>query len=83
MIKSLIDNFKNLDKLTYKIMKYGLQFCFSLCIISALILLTYETISLSPFLFNIGLSLFRLSIIFGIEFIVCGLVADSIRKQLI
>ena len=83
MIKNLIDNFKNLDKLTYKIMKYGLKFCFSLCIISIIVLLTYETIYLSPFLFNIGLSLFRLSCILGIEFIVCGLVADSIKKQLI
>lgn len=83
MIKSLINNFKNLDKLTYKIMKYGLKFCFLICIISIIILLTYETVLLSPTLFYIGLSLFRLSCIFGIEFIICGLVVDSIKKQLV
>ena len=83
MIKSLINNFKNLDKLTYKIMKYGLLFCFAICMISISILLTYETIFLCPTLFYIGLSLFKLSCIFGIEFIICGIVVDSIKKQLV
>lgn len=81
MFKSIIDNYKNLDKLTYKIMKYGLMFCFALCIISVVILLTYEVFITSPSIYYLGLSLFKLSINFGIEFIVCGFVVDGIRKQ--
>lgn len=82
-MKNIINSFKNLDKLTYKIMKHGLKACFGICIFSILILLTYETISFSPDLYYIGLLLFKLSSIFGIEFIVCGIVVDSIKKQLI
>ncbi len=82
-MKSIINSLKNLDKLTYKIMKYGLKICFGICILSILVLLTYETISFSPNLYYIGLSLFKLSLIFSIEFIICGIVVDSIKKQII
>ena len=83
MLKKIIDNFNNFEKITFKIMKYGLQFCFALCIISVLILLTYDFDSRSPYMYYIGISLFRLSLIFGIEFIICGFIADGIKKQLI
>lgn len=82
-MKNIINSFKTLDKLTYKIMRYGLKVCFIICIVSTIILLTYQTIFLSPTLYYIGLSLFRLSLIFSIEFIICGLVVDSIKKQII
>lgn len=83
MKKKILDVFKNLDKLTYKIMKNGLKFCFILCLISLFLLLFYDFKLQSPILFEIGLSLFKLSTIFGIEFVVCGIVADNIKKQLI
>lgn len=83
MLKNLIDIFKNLDKLTFKIMKYGFRFCSFICILSVLILATYNLNILSPIMYYIGINLFELSIIFGIEFIVCGLVVDGIKKQLI
>ena len=83
MIKNLIDNLKNLDKKNYKILIYGLRFCFTLCIISCIILITYNITFTSPFLYYIGISLFRLSIIFGIEFIICSLITDKIKKQMI
>ena len=82
MFKKIIENYKNLDKITSKIMKNGLNFCFILCIISVFILLTYDFIFQSPFLYNIGISIFRLSLILGIEFIICGFVSDNIKKQL-
>lgn len=82
-MKKIIDSFKNLDEITYKIMKYGLKTCFVICIVSTIILFTYETLFASPNLYHIGLSLFRLSLTFGIEFIICGIVVDSIKKQLI
>ncbi|MBR3162949.1 MAG: hypothetical protein IKF17_02460 [Clostridia bacterium] len=83
MVNKIIGYFKDLDKITYKIMKYGLVSCFILNIFSALMLFTYNLANASPNLFHIGLSLFKLSCSFGVEFIICGLVADSIKKQLV
>ncbi len=83
MIKNLIKSFKNFDKITHKILKYGLEFCFTLCVISVVFLLTYNLIFATPFLYYIGISLFKLSIVFGIEFIICSLVVDGIKKQMV
>lgn len=83
MINRFIEYFKKLDSITYKIMKSGLKFCFFICIISAIILLTYNLTSHSPTLYYIGLSLFKLGCIFSVEFVICGLIVDSIKKQLI
>ena len=83
MIKSIIKIFKNLDKLTNKIMNYGLHICAGICIFAVAILFTYETIFSSPDLFYMALALFKLGTIFAIEFIVCGIVVDSIKKQII
>lgn len=83
MFRKLLDTFKNLDKKTFRIMNYGLKFCFAICLIAILILFTYICDFASPFIYYLGINLFRLSLIFGIEFIICGLVVDSIKKQLI
>ncbi len=83
MLKKFSKVFKNLDKLTYKIMYNGLKFCFAICILSVLILLAYSFAFTSPSMFYIGINLFKLSLIFAIEFVVCGFVVDSIKKQLI
>lgn len=83
MFKKLLDNFKNLDKKTSKIMNYGLKFCFGICIIAVFILFTYVCDFSSPFIYYLGINLFRLSLIFGIEFVVCGFVVDGIKKQVI
>ena len=80
MIKSIIENFKQFEKITHVIMKYGLKFCFIICIISVSILFTYEAIFTSPSLYYIGISLFKLSLVFGIEFIICAFVADELKK---
>lgn len=83
MLKKFSKVFKNLDKLTYKIMYNGLKFCFAICILSVLILLAYSFAFTSPSMFYIGINLFKLSLIFAIEFVVCGFVVDGIKKQLI
>lgn len=83
MIKKILDNFKHLDKITFKIMKYGLLFCFFTCILSVLVLFTYDYAFPSPLMFYIGINLFKLSLIFGIDFVICGFVVDGIKKQLI
>lgn len=83
MFKKLCNDFKKLDHKTFQIMNYGLKFCFAICILSVLILLTYGFAFPSPYVYYIGINLFRLSLIFGIEFIVCGFVVDGIKKQCI
>lgn len=78
-----MNHIKELEPLAFKIMKHGLQFCFIICILSVLILFTYEFVFTTPFMYYIGINLFRLSMIFGIEFIICGFIVDGIKKQLI
>ena len=82
MFKKIIETYKNFEKTTNSIIRSGLSFCSFLCLISLSILCTY-LISKFPFLYYIGIIIFRLSIIFSIEFIICGFVVDGIKKQLI
>ena len=83
MLRKILDSFKKLDKLTKSIINYGLKFCFMICIISFIILFTYNFSFTIPILFTIGFILFKLSLIWGIEFIICGFVVDGIKKQII
>ena len=83
MVNKVLNSFKSLDKLTKLIMSHGLRFCFIICLVSLAILTTYNFSFTIPILFTIGFILFRLSLIFGIEFIICGFVVDGIKKQII
>lgn len=83
MINNIINNFKNLDKLARKILKNGLKFCFILGIMALVLLITYNLFFTVPIIFSIGFGLFKLSMIFGIEFIICCFVADKVKKQLV
>lgn len=83
MINNILNSFKNLDKLAKKIMKQGLKFCSILGMIALIILVTYNLSFTLPILFTIGIILFRLSLIFGVEFIICGFAADRIKKQIL
>ena len=83
MINNIINSFKNLDKLVKQIMKIGLKFCSILGTLSLIILVTYNLSFTIPIVFTIGLILFKLSLIFGVEFIICGFAADRIKKQIL
>ena len=83
MFRKIFNSFKSLDKLTKLIMGYGIKFCLLICIISLTILLTYNISYTLPILFTIGFILFKLSLIFGIEFVICGFIVDGIKKQII
>ena len=83
MINKIITYYKNLDKITYKILYKGLAFCFLLASFSAFILLSYILFFQAPLLYYIGINLFRLSLVFSVEFIICSFVVDSIKKQII
>lgn len=83
MFTNLLNYLKKVDADTYQIIKKGLKFSFVLCILSAILLFAYTGIFISPYVYYIGLSLFKLSCYLGLEFIVCGLVMDTIKKKLI
>ena len=80
-MKKIKNLFDNLDKTDLKIMKIGMKFCFSLLMISIFLLSIYLSIH-NIFLYSLGLAIFRLSTYFAIEFIICGVVADIVKKQL-
>ena len=80
LFRKINDLFKNVNKKILKIMKCGLQFSFLICIIAALILCTYLLFFHIPFLYFLGLNSFRIGIIIGIEFIICGLSVDAIKS---
>lgn len=82
MFNKIKNNFKNLDTLTKSIMKIGLRVCFALTIISLIFFVTYNSFY-SPFLYNTGFILFKLSLIFSVEFIICGFIVDKIKAGVI
>ncbi len=83
MIDKMKYTFDNLEQQTKKIIKNGVKFCFILCIISLIILLTYDFFIDNPHLFDIGIALFKMSSLFSIEFLICGIVVDSLKKNFI
>lgn len=79
-MQKIISELKNLDKDTSKIIKCGLLFCNLISLISAIFLLTYIFLG-SNFSYHFGLSLMKSSFIFAVEFIICGIIVDFIRKR--
>ena len=79
-MQKMISELKNLDKDTFKIMKYGLFFCCFLSLIAVAILLTYIFLG-SVFFYHLGLALLQCSFTFAVEFVICGIVVDFIRKK--
>jgi hypothetical protein len=74
--------FNNLDDLDLKIMKIGLKVCFGILIFSIVLLSFYLVLIHTSFLYNLGITVFRLSIYLSVEVIICGIVADLIKKQI-
>ena len=83
MFKKILDIYKSFEKITCKILKNGLKFCSILCLISISTLLTYILLFHSPLIYYIGINLFKLSLIFATQFIICSFITDGIKKQMI
>ena len=79
-MQKMISELKNLDKDTYKIMNYGLLFSTFVALISVAILLSYIFLGIT-FLYHLGIVLIEASFSFAVEFIICGIVVDFIRKH--
>ena len=71
---------KNLDKVTYKIIKYGLLFATLVGIIATTFLCSYMILGIT-FFYYLGISLIKASFSLAVEFIVCGIIVDSLKKQ--
>lgn len=71
---------KNLDKDTYKIMKYGLLFSGIVCLSAVLVLLIYIFLGITLF-YHLGLTLIKSSFTFAVEFIICGIIVDFIKNK--
>jgi len=82
IIKKLKNTFKNFDKKIINILKYGFKFCLLIAIISSAILVTYLFFVHNVFLYQIGLTIFQVSLCFASEFVVSALAIDTISKQL-
>ena len=79
-MQKIISGLKNLDKDTYKIMKYGLLFSGLVCLAAVAVLLSYIFLGVN-FFYHLGMILIKSSFTFAVEFIICGIVVDFIRKQ--
>ena len=79
-MQKIILELKNLDKDTYKIMKYGFLFSGLVALAAIAVLLCYIFLGVS-FLYHLGILLIESSFTFAVEFIICGIVVDFIRKQ--
>ena len=79
-MQKIINGFKKIDKNTYKIIKYGLTFSTFLSIIATTLLFSYILLGIN-FLYYLGIVLIQSSFYLSVEFIVCGIVVDSLKKQ--
>ena len=67
---------------TYKIIKYGILFSIFLAIIASTILISYILLGINLF-YHIGELLIKSSFTFATQFVICGIIVDSIKKQII
>lgn len=79
-MNKLFSEFNNLDKNTYKIIKYGLLFSGLVCLSAVCVLLLYIFLGIN-FLYHLGLVLLKSSFTFAVEFIICGIIVDFIKNK--
>ena len=79
-MKKIINGFKKIDKSTYKIIKYGLAISTFLSIVATTILFSYILLGIN-FLYYLGIVLIQSSFYLAVEFLVCGIIVDSLKKQ--
>ena len=82
MINMIINKFRNLDLKVKNIMKHGFAFSLLFCLFSILVLYTYHRFYTIPIIFTIGTILFKTSLMFFVDFIICGVAFDTIKKQM-
>ena len=81
MLNIIIENYKKLDTKIKNIMKYGFVFSLIFCLFSIILLYVYHKINTNPTLFIVGTILFKTSLFFFADFIICGLAFDKIIRN--
>ena len=81
MIKILIQNYKNLDKKISHILKIGLSFSFTICLLSTMVLLTYMLFFTYPIIYYIGISGMALGLNFAMSFIISATIIDDVKRE--
>ena len=80
MLKKIIDEIKEMDISIMKMVNNGLFFSFSIGILGLLLLLTYNTYSVSYDIYQGGFILVKTGLIFAAEILGCGFVVDKLNK---
>ena len=81
MLKKIYDYYLKLNIKIKNLMKYGFIFSMFILIISGLILCTYELFYSAPVLYYIGLSFFKLSIIYFVTFLCFGFAFNKMIEE--
>ena len=81
-MRQLLLEFKEMDHSILGLMKSGIGLSFCLSILSILILLTYDFVYTIPFVYYIGVSLFKTSLFFVVGFIICAFAFSKIQKEI-
>lgn len=81
MLKLLIQSYKNLDKKISHILKIGLSFSFIICLLSAMVLVTYMLFFTYPIIYYIGILGVVLGLNFAMSFIISATIIDDVKKE--
>lgn len=83
MINTIISLFQHLEKKIIALMKIGFTSSFIVCLLSSIILITYKCNPISLDFYYSGLLLFQAGMMIAVSFIICGVVFDTLQKNLI
>ena len=81
MIKTFLQNYRHFDKKILHILKIGLWTSFIICIISAIILLTYMLFYTYPSVFYTGIFGMIIGLNFAMSFIISATIIDDVKKE--
>lgn len=81
MINFIKNNILNFDSPIKKLVKKGSVFSLNILFIATLILFTYETFYSSPFLYTIGILIFKTGITYLCTFFAFGIAFNKIKNQ--
>lgn len=79
MIKTLLEDIKNIDKKIIKIMLYGFKFSLLISLLAIYILSLYNTYPFSHVAYLSGLLVFKLSLTCLVSFFICGFAINKIK----
>lgn len=80
MFKKL-KNLFDMEEPILKLVQMGIKLSIIICAISITILLIYNKYYISHDLYAVGFILFRTGLLFAIQFLICGIAFNAIRKQ--